>query len=150
MISKLNKKNGFTLVEILVVIAVVGILSILAVVALNNAREKSRDAKRISDIRQIQTALQLYFNDNNAYPISAAGTTLGGTGAGTLSSTNGFSDTAAGTTYMNLIPSNSSPGGASYIYTSVDGSTYSITFVLEGRAGELAPGSRTANPRGIQ
>jgi len=146
---KLNKK-GFTLIELLVVIAIIGLLSTLAVVSLNNARSKARDAKRVSDIKQIQTSLELYFNDNNAYPVSAAGTTLGGTGAGTLSSTNGFSDTAAGTTYMNLIPSNSSPGGASYIYTSVDGSTYSITFVLEGRAGELAPGSRTANPRGIQ
>jgi len=145
---KLNKK-GFTLIELLVVIAIIGLLSTLAVVSLNNARSKARDAKRVSDIKQIQTSLELYFNDNNAYPVSAAGTTLGGTGAGTLSSTNGFSDTAAGTTYMGLVPTNPTPGGASYIYTSADGSTYSITFTLDGATGGLTAGARTASPSGI-
>ncbi|MFA5247995.1 MAG: hypothetical protein WC415_01980 [Patescibacteria group bacterium] len=45
------------------------ILSTLSVVALNNARRKSRDARRIADVKQVQTALELYFNDNNKYPV---------------------------------------------------------------------------------
>ena len=46
------------------------ILFSVSTIALNNARMKSRDAKRISDIRQIQTALELYYNDQNKYPIA--------------------------------------------------------------------------------
>ncbi|OGF31319.1 hypothetical protein A3H09_03530, partial [Candidatus Falkowbacteria bacterium RIFCSPLOWO2_12_FULL_45_13] len=64
----MRKQKGFTLIELLVVIAIIGLLSTLAVVALNNARMKSRDAKRVSDIKQIQTALELYYNDANSYP----------------------------------------------------------------------------------
>jgi len=55
--KKINQK-GFTLIELLVVIAIIGLLSTLAVVSLNNARTKSRDARRVADIEQIQTALE--------------------------------------------------------------------------------------------
>ena len=69
------KRKGFTLIELLVVIAIIGLLATLAVVALNNARQKSRDARRISDIKQIQTALELYYNDEGNYPVEAAAVT---------------------------------------------------------------------------
>ncbi|HQB76688.1 MAG TPA: prepilin-type N-terminal cleavage/methylation domain-containing protein, partial [bacterium] len=62
-------RKGFTLIELLVVIAIIALLSTLSVVALNNARVKSRDARRLSDIKQIRTALEMYFNQNNSYPI---------------------------------------------------------------------------------
>src|SRR3989338_6269510 len=58
-------KRGFTLIELLVVIAIIGLLSTLAVVSLNNARSKARDARRVSDIKTIQTAAELYKADNN-------------------------------------------------------------------------------------
>lgn len=60
--------RGFTLIELLVVIAIIGILSSVVLASLNSAREKSRDARRISDIKQIQLALELYFDSNAAYP----------------------------------------------------------------------------------
>ena len=63
-----NNKKGFTLIELLVVIAIIGLLSTLSILALNSARIRARDARRISDIRQIQTALEMYYNDNNDYP----------------------------------------------------------------------------------
>ena len=63
-----KNKSAFTLIELLVVIAIIGILSTLAVVYLSNARQSARDAKRIADIKQIQTALELYYQDNNEYP----------------------------------------------------------------------------------
>ncbi|MCK4539944.1 type II secretion system protein [Candidatus Parcubacteria bacterium] len=71
---KINKK-GFTLIELLVVIAIIGLLSTLAVVSLNNARLKARDAKRMSDLKQISTAMELYSSDQgtSAYPTNAAG-----------------------------------------------------------------------------
>lgn len=66
----INPKRGFTLIELLVVIAVIGIVSTLAVVALNNSRASARDAKRISDLRQISSALELYYANNQQYPAS--------------------------------------------------------------------------------
>ncbi len=67
---KMNKTKGFTLIELLVVIAIIGILSSVVLASLNTAREKSRDAKRVSDIKQIQLALELYFDSNGEYPDS--------------------------------------------------------------------------------
>jgi len=65
----MQKKNkGFTLIELLVVIAIIGILSSVVLASLNTARQKSRDAKRIADIKQLQLALELYFDDLKAYP----------------------------------------------------------------------------------
>jgi len=69
-----KSKKGFTLIELLVVIAIIGLLSTLSVLALNSARAKARDAKRISDVKQLQTALEMYYNDNNDYPATLAST----------------------------------------------------------------------------
>lgn len=67
--KKINTNNsGFTLIELLVVIAIIGILSSVVLASLNTARAKSRDAKRLSDMRQIQIALEMYYNSNGVYP----------------------------------------------------------------------------------
>ena len=51
-------KKGFTLIELLVVISIIGILSTLAVVSFNSGRGKARDARRVSDIKQISTLIE--------------------------------------------------------------------------------------------
>ena len=64
-----NNKKGFTLIELLVVIAIIGILSSVVLASLNSARQKSRDARRVADIKQLQLALELYYDSNSSvYP----------------------------------------------------------------------------------
>lgn len=68
------EKSGFTLIELLVVIAIIGVLASIVLASLNNARRKSRDARRVTDIKQIQLALELYFDGVGAgqYPLASA------------------------------------------------------------------------------
>ncbi len=64
----LDRNKGFTLVELLVVITIIGLLSSVVLASLNEARSRARDARRISDLNTIQTALALYYEDNGHYP----------------------------------------------------------------------------------
>lgn len=139
----MNKK-GFTLIELLVVIAIIGLLSTLAVVALGNARQKARDSKRLSDLKQTQTALELYYTDNNAYP-TGAGITLGSTNYACLNSS-GFAVTGCANAYMGQVPKD--PMAAqNYTYTAAT-SSYTVTATLEGTVGDLS-GGITLSPAGI-
>jgi len=109
-----KKKKGFTLVELLVVIAIIGILAAIGVTALSGARSKARDAKRVADLKQIQSALELYYTDNASYPIGMADGS--GMALGALTDCNNTACLcidedgivaacdAGGTTYMGLIP----------------------------------------------
>lgn len=83
-ILKDNKKKGFTLIELLVVIAIIGILSSVVLASLNSARTKARDARRVADIKQIQLALEMYFDKNNGYPVTVA--TMAGSTQGQIAS----------------------------------------------------------------
>ncbi|MEI7620012.1 MAG: hypothetical protein WCJ57_00395, partial [Candidatus Falkowbacteria bacterium] len=128
------------------VIAIIGILATISVLALNNARAKSRDAKRIADVKQMQTALELYFNDMGRYPLTAEFTANG------LSSTS----TLGTTTYMTNVPTAPTPSDGtcsntdnSFYYNSDDGSIYSISFCLGGNVGSLTGGVNTASPPGV-
>ena len=74
---KKNRK-GFTLIELLVVIAIIGLLSTLAIVSLNTARQKSRDTKRMADIRTLQSAIELCINEAGSPPAVPAAPTWAG------------------------------------------------------------------------
>jgi len=69
-INGASQTKGFTLIELLVVIAIIGLLSSVVLASLRTARVKARDAKRLSDMRQMQIALELYYDSFGRYPDS--------------------------------------------------------------------------------
>lgn len=81
MKKSINNK-GFTLIELLVVISIISLLSSIVIASLNSAREKARDTKRLSDMRQIQTALELYRNTYGRYPDPTSQADCGGWDSG--------------------------------------------------------------------
>ena len=66
----LKPKKGFTIVELIVVVAIIGIVSGIIVASVNNSKAKGRDSKRIADISVIQLALENYYDINRNYPTS--------------------------------------------------------------------------------
>lgn len=141
-----QRRRGFTLIELLVVIAIIGLLSTLAVVALSSAREKARDAKRVADVKSIQSSLELYANQVGGYP--SVGDTAEAIAGKCMSSGGGIgAECSSGTTYLAKIPANPSPGGIVYTYvgTGCTGdpkvcTDYELVFQLEGKTGDFAGG----------
>lgn len=73
-----NISKGFTLIELLVVIAIIGVLASTVLASVNSARIKARDARRKADLRQITTALELYYDTYGAYPPFRPSNSCGG------------------------------------------------------------------------
>lgn len=125
-----SRNKAFTLIELLVVIAIIGILASVVIASLNSARAKARDAKRVSDLKQIQTALTMYYADNGAYP-STSGQIRGvcsGYGGHAVSGATGYIPNLA-PTYIPVLPVDPKPTGAAadcIIYNSGGASEYVI------------------------
>ncbi len=75
--NKAVHKSGFTLIELMVVVAIMGILMAAGILAFSNAQQGARDSKRRTDLDAISKAMEQYFQTNNAYPTSAYATALG-------------------------------------------------------------------------
>ena len=174
-LTKKMTKKGFTLIELLVVIAIIGILATVVLGALNSARVRARDARRISDVKAIQLSLELFLDTCGAYPdidtatvipasvtawqANAAYTACDGAGEPSLS------------TYLPTTPTNPSPkptqagviNNGDYTYCSVadngagtnatpcpaaqavDGS-YVLSFALEQTTSNIVAGLEFARP----
>lgn len=76
--SKTSK--GFTLIELLVVIAIISVLTSIVLASLSTTRSRGRDGRRISDLKQIQLALTLYYDANREFPIDIYDGSLTGAG----------------------------------------------------------------------
>jgi len=78
---KLQIKQGFTLIEMLVVISLIGILASIALVSFSSVQKQARDTTRKSDLKQYQTATENYASKNNGiYPIYTTATTIPSSG----------------------------------------------------------------------
>lgn len=66
--SYVRKNQGFTLIEILIVVGIIGILSSVILVGLNSSRATARDSRRVTDLRQIQQGLELFYTKDGKYP----------------------------------------------------------------------------------
>jgi len=119
-------KKGFTLVELLVVMAIIAILATLIVGGFRSSQMRGRDAERKSDLKQISSALEIFYSDYGKYP-PASGTQVAacsynpGTGAagactwgtGEFKDVDGSGNTK--TTYFKTIPKDPA-SGQTYVY----------------------------------
>lgn len=120
-----SRSRGFTLIELLVVIAIIGILSSVVLASLSTARAKANDAKRVSEIHAIRTALEMYANDNGNYPyLNQSG---GGSGCWwnwqSGNKTGGYNWLQALVTgkYISTVPVENAISGCTYRYVNFTG-----------------------------
>lgn len=69
-ISGRKSSTAFTLVELLIVLAIIGLLSSVVIASTTTSRSKTRDVRRIVDLKEIQLALATYYDVNKSYPAS--------------------------------------------------------------------------------
>ena len=133
---KMKTKRGFTLIELLVVVSLIGILATLVIANMNAARERARDATRKSDLRNIQTALRLYYNDFGKYPVGAGTMTACGSGALPVACPYGVDWTRNSVVYMNILPDDPITTVATYdyVYTYINDDDYTLRACLENKS----------------
>lgn len=151
----MRNKKGFTLIELLVVIAIIGLLSTLAVVSLNSARAKARDARRMSDVKQVSTVFEIEEAGNPGVAIKgciaadARAYICNGPGE-IIQIENVFTDPSS-----NIACTDASTGVCDYSVSQVNGdaaattSDYQVCFYLESGAGGLAAGLHAIEPGGV-
>lgn len=124
-------QRGFTLIEVLVVVTIIGILASITLLGLGPARRSAQDARRIADLRNVQSALEVYFNQVGNYPVQSAKNTVD------LAQT-AYTNMLGALQLRNIIPSANQPNDTpadvrGYGYESnADGSRYILAAILDG------------------
>jgi len=139
---------GFTLIELMVVIAIIGLLSALAMTGLNVARGKARDAKRSADAAQLQKAFSLYATSQSQYPVAATVTCIGSSDAVSteLKAKDVMKIVPGDPVAPAVLPAAASGGAHCYAYQSATGATYVLQYYQE-RASDRGPaGTVTVGP----
>jgi type II secretory pathway pseudopilin PulG len=142
---KINQK-GFTWQELVIALAISGVIALTAGLLLHNSRQDTRDLKRLSDIKTIQHALELYYYDCNVYPTSIkAGSPISGI------------EECQGNVYLQWVPID--PNGIAYGYVPCIDETvrecsgdimnpgaYQLHYKLESNVEGITKGSHVAVP----
>ncbi|OGK18335.1 hypothetical protein A3G67_03520 [Candidatus Roizmanbacteria bacterium RIFCSPLOWO2_12_FULL_40_12] len=126
-----DKRAGFTLLELMIVIIILGVLTTLISGNFLNSLKKGRDARRKEELQSIQKALELYYEDKRAYPLTAQ-VVFGSSLCETAACVSGEK------IYMLPIPQDTNPA-CNYYYTSTDGTQYQLYSSLE-NTNDIGPG----------
>lgn len=111
--KRTNKKNGFTLIELIVVVTIIAVLTVVGVVSYSGTSKKARDSRRMADLEKIRIALELYRQGlGSTYPANI--------------------DSLVTKDYMQSIPTDPKSIGESYVYTQTNsGYKYTIKATVE-------------------
>ncbi len=135
-----NYTQGFTLIELLVVIAIIGVLTAVVTAQFNQAKMRSRDAKRVSDIAQLQLVFEAYYDRCGAYPkfglTGSSNRSINLNSSVAVTSSNGNPNCPTGVTLGSFISRLPQPPVANesytYVFNPVDApSDYHLSAVLE-------------------
>lgn len=138
--DKLSER-GFTMVELIVVLAIITLLASAIFVQLQSGRTRARDAEREQEIKTLQNSLALYANNNGKYPPSNQG--LLPYASSPLTGDDIVSQDLKSTGTLSSVPTDPmNSGNYIYKYSSSDGSSYEITYYLET---DSIPGKKTSN-----
>src|SRR3989344_4121292 len=160
----MQRRRGFTMIELLVVISIIGLLSVLGLVAYSSARKKARDAVRVGDIAQFRRAFDIYFTNYQQYPtriddgeIGVDMACLGGSGWGIANCTvpvyMGYAPPdPSEVTNGNACTFSSGVNRCNYAYVPLNPSPYqqyNMYFSLENGSGDLGSGVNCATEAGV-
>jgi len=125
----LKNRKGFTLIEILIVVAIIAILASVVLVGLAPTQQAGRDARRVSDLSEVQNGLELYYNHFGLYP----GTVTGAAGSPSSSGWPGFATTLVNSNVgVSSVSSDPSNGRQyTYWYASAANVSYVLGAALE-------------------
>lgn len=123
--------EGFTLIEVLMVIAIIGLLANMIIMVQSNIRDKAKDTTRVASVKQVGKALELYLASNNSYPIALTPT---------------ISIPGITPDYLSALPTPITPPATGcdtthnqYLYQS-DGKSFGIFFCIGTPVGSVQPG----------